>query len=220
MNSLRSKMLRCSKTVFLFPRNPRNLLNASYWLSVRNVHWSVFLANQNLLSFPPIIMKHIIKVKNEKFSYLDAIQRLCAPDYIPSEQDVLRSRVKTTGIVETHFEFKDLHFKYEHNTNGYEVKTLGILRTNSQKLKSQGIQPNYTRTFFASYTLNICYVRCYAHALGCTVKCKCTPSLIVVYVVLGTILLCVVFMLVSNFFFLFWQKSFKRANMITVSDWF
>merc|ERR1712226_1699154 len=43
--------------------------------------------------------------------YLDAIQRLCAPDYIPSEQDVLRSRVKTTGIVETHFEFKDLHFK-------------------------------------------------------------------------------------------------------------
>ncbi|CBY13077.1 unnamed protein product [Oikopleura dioica] len=43
--------------------------------------------------------------------YLDSIQRLCAPDYIPSEQDVLRSRVKTTGIVETHFEFKDLHFK-------------------------------------------------------------------------------------------------------------
>ena len=34
-------------------------------------------------------------------------------DYIPSEQDVLRSRVKTTGIVETHFEFKDLHFKYD-----------------------------------------------------------------------------------------------------------
>ena len=54
--------------------------------------------------------------KNEKFSYLDAIQRLCAPDYIPSEQDVLRSRVKTTGIVETHFEFKDLHFKYENIT--------------------------------------------------------------------------------------------------------
>ena len=202
------------------PRNPRNLLNASYWLSVRKVHWSVFLANQNLLSFPPIIMKHIIKVKNEKFSYLDAIQRLCAPDYIPSEQDVLRSRVKTTGIVETHFEFKDLHFKYEHNTNGYEVKTLGILRSNSQKVKSQGIQPNYTRKFFASYTLNICYVKCYAHALGCTVKCKCTPSLIVVYVVLGTIfIVCCVHVRFKLFSF-FWQKSFKRANMITVSDWF
>ena len=49
--------------------------------------------------------------ENLGFSYLDSIQRLCAVDYIPSEQDVLRSRVKTTGIVETHFEFKDLHFK-------------------------------------------------------------------------------------------------------------
>ncbi|XP_039257490.1 guanine nucleotide-binding protein G(i) subunit alpha isoform X1 [Styela clava] len=43
--------------------------------------------------------------------YLDALERLVAQDYIPTEQDVLRSRVKTTGIVETHFEFKDLHFK-------------------------------------------------------------------------------------------------------------
>lgn len=33
-------------------------------------------------------------------------------DYIPTQQDVLRTRVKTTGIVETHFTFKDLHFKY------------------------------------------------------------------------------------------------------------
>ena len=206
MNSLRSKMLRCSKTVFLFPKILGKPLNASYWLLVRNVHWSVFLANQNLLSFPPIKMKHIIKVKNEKFSYLDAIQRLCAPDYIPSEQDVLRSRVKTTGIVETHFEFKDLHFKYEHNTNGYEVKTLGILRSNSQKIKSQGIQPNYTRKFFASYTLNICYVKCYAHALGCTVKCKCTPSLIVVYVVLGTIFIVCCVHVCFKLLFLFGKK--------------
>ena len=188
------------------PRNNRKPLNAFYWLSVRNVHWSVILANQNLLFFPPIKMKHIIKVKNEKFSYLDAIQRLCAPDYIPSEQDVLRSRVKTTGIVETHFEFKDLHFKYEHNTNGYEVKTLGILRSNSQKIKSQGIQPNYTRKFFASYTLNICYVKCYAHALGCTVKCKCTPSLIVVYVVLGTIFIVCCVHVCFKLLFLFGKK--------------
>uniref|UniRef100_A0A3P9M444 Guanine nucleotide-binding protein G(i) subunit alpha-1 n=2 Tax=Oryzias TaxID=8089 RepID=A0A3P9M444_ORYLA len=32
-------------------------------------------------------------------------------NYIPTQQDVLRTRVKTTGIVETHFTFKDLHFK-------------------------------------------------------------------------------------------------------------
>ncbi|XP_028401317.1 guanine nucleotide-binding protein G(i) subunit alpha [Dendronephthya gigantea] len=43
--------------------------------------------------------------------YLNALDRLGSKDYLPTEQDVLRTRVKTTGIVETHFTFKDLHFK-------------------------------------------------------------------------------------------------------------
>lgn len=34
------------------------------------------------------------------------------PGYVPTEQDVLRSRVKTTGIIETQFSFKDLNFRY------------------------------------------------------------------------------------------------------------
>uniref|UniRef100_A0A673X2T0 Guanine nucleotide binding protein (G protein), alpha activating activity polypeptide O, a n=1 Tax=Salmo trutta TaxID=8032 RepID=A0A673X2T0_SALTR len=37
--------------------------------------------------------------------------RIGAPDYQPTEQDILRTRVKTTGIVETHFVFKNLHFR-------------------------------------------------------------------------------------------------------------
>ena len=44
-------------------------------------------------------------------SYLNDIERIAKADYIPTQQDVLRTRVKTTGIVETHFTFKDLHFK-------------------------------------------------------------------------------------------------------------
>jgi len=43
--------------------------------------------------------------------YLDAIDRICGPDFIPDEQDVLRCRVQTTGIVEENFSFKDLHFR-------------------------------------------------------------------------------------------------------------
>lgn len=43
--------------------------------------------------------------------YLSALERISQPNYVPTEQDVLRTRVKTTGIVETHFTFKDLHFK-------------------------------------------------------------------------------------------------------------
>uniref|UniRef100_A0A8K9WRX1 Guanine nucleotide-binding protein G(i) subunit alpha-2 n=1 Tax=Oncorhynchus mykiss TaxID=8022 RepID=A0A8K9WRX1_ONCMY len=43
--------------------------------------------------------------------YLNEMERIAKSDYIPTQQDVLRTRVKTTGIVETHFTFKDLHFK-------------------------------------------------------------------------------------------------------------
>lgn len=45
-------------------------------------------------------------------SYLSDLPRLVAPGYVPTEQDVLRSRVKTTGIIESQFSFKDLHFRY------------------------------------------------------------------------------------------------------------
>ena len=44
-------------------------------------------------------------------SYLNDLERLVQPGYIPTEQDVLRSRVKTTGIIETTFSHKDLHFR-------------------------------------------------------------------------------------------------------------
>lgn len=44
--------------------------------------------------------------------YLNSLDRISQPNYIPTQQDVLRTRVKTTGIVETHFSFKGLHFKW------------------------------------------------------------------------------------------------------------
>lgn len=44
-------------------------------------------------------------------SYLNDLDRISQPIYMPTQQDVLRTRVKTTGIVETHFTFKELYFK-------------------------------------------------------------------------------------------------------------
>jgi guanine nucleotide-binding protein subunit alpha len=35
--------------------------------------------------------------------YFNSIDRMAAPDYLPTDQDILRSRVKTTGITETTF---------------------------------------------------------------------------------------------------------------------
>ncbi|QQK47255.1 Fungal G-protein, alpha subunit [Penicillium digitatum] len=43
--------------------------------------------------------------------YFDSIERIAQPDYLPTDQDVLRSRVKTTGITETTFIIGDLTYR-------------------------------------------------------------------------------------------------------------
>lgn len=42
--------------------------------------------------------------------YFDTITRLSKDDYVPDEQDVLRSRVRTTGIVQSDFTIKTVKF--------------------------------------------------------------------------------------------------------------
>jgi GTPase SAR1 family protein len=43
--------------------------------------------------------------------YLSDVERLTMPDYIPTEQDILRLRVPTTGIVEYTFDMKHVIFR-------------------------------------------------------------------------------------------------------------
>lgn len=43
--------------------------------------------------------------------YLDSLDRIGDRRYVPSEQDILRTRVKSTGIVEYEFEQRGLHFR-------------------------------------------------------------------------------------------------------------
>jgi GTPase SAR1 family protein len=42
--------------------------------------------------------------------YFNKVDTLMAPGYIPSEEDVLRSRVRTTGIVQSDFKIKSINF--------------------------------------------------------------------------------------------------------------
>jgi guanine nucleotide-binding protein G(i) subunit alpha len=44
-------------------------------------------------------------------SYFDSIDRISQQNYLPSDQDVLRTRVKTTGITETTFHIQDLTYR-------------------------------------------------------------------------------------------------------------
>ncbi|GJE90016.1 heterotrimeric G protein alpha subunit alpha [Phanerochaete sordida] len=43
--------------------------------------------------------------------YFNMIDRMSSPDYMPTDQDILRSRVKTTGITETTFKVGELTYK-------------------------------------------------------------------------------------------------------------
>ncbi|KAG9002240.1 guanine nucleotide-binding protein subunit alpha [Tulasnella sp. JGI-2019a] len=43
--------------------------------------------------------------------YFNSLDRIGAPGYLPTDQDILRSRVKTTGITETSFQIGELTYK-------------------------------------------------------------------------------------------------------------
>lgn len=74
-------------------------LQASTW--GRECGWGRHEGGSNLCLMPTTCLA----------SYLSDLERLVTPGYVPTEQDVLRSRVKTTGIIETQFSFKDLNFR-------------------------------------------------------------------------------------------------------------
>lgn len=43
--------------------------------------------------------------------YFTNLERITTPGFVPSDQDILRSRVKTTGITETQFKIDDVKFR-------------------------------------------------------------------------------------------------------------
>ena len=72
----------------------------------------VILALQYLWSTPSI--RKAFERRNEfqlidSASYfLDDLDRVCTPSFEPSDDDILRTRVRTTGIVKIEFEFRHL----------------------------------------------------------------------------------------------------------------
>lgn len=45
-------------------------------------------------------------------SYLSDMPRIEQPDYLPTEQDILRARAPTTGIIEYPFDLDSIIFRY------------------------------------------------------------------------------------------------------------
>lgn len=68
----------------------------------------------NIYGFPEVL--NFIKVKQGKFYLIDSthyflseIERISAPDYIPSQADILRTRKKTSGIFDFKFQMSGLN---------------------------------------------------------------------------------------------------------------
>lgn len=45
------------------------------------------------------------------YSYLSDLDRIADPAYVPTEQDILRVRVPTTGIIEYPFDLENVIFR-------------------------------------------------------------------------------------------------------------
>ena len=45
------------------------------------------------------------------FSFISDVARIGSADYLPTEQDILRSRVPTTGIIEYPFDLDGIVFR-------------------------------------------------------------------------------------------------------------
>lgn len=55
--------------------------------------------------------RHLFQLSDSADYYFNAVDRIVSPNYVPTEQDVLRARVKTTGIQEITFQTNDVNFR-------------------------------------------------------------------------------------------------------------
>lgn len=69
-------------------------------------------------------------------SYLSDLERIKAAEYLPTEQDILRARAPTTGIIEYPFDLDSIIFRYKKRFR-YEEDIWIIFRTAFQNNNAQ-----------------------------------------------------------------------------------
>lgn len=55
---------------------------------------------------------HLSHISLPFHSYLSELERIATPGFVPTQQDVLRVRVPTTGIIEYPFDLENIIFRY------------------------------------------------------------------------------------------------------------
>ena len=79
-------------------------VNDNLLFDIYSLNKNVYFGNARSLAYQVL--------RTRCFSYLLEIDRVAAPDYLPTEQDILRVRVPTTGIIEYPFDLEEIRFRY------------------------------------------------------------------------------------------------------------
>jgi guanine nucleotide-binding protein subunit alpha len=61
----------------------------------------------NFLDCNNFLLHSSFRLKHNFFSFLDDIERIAAPDYEPTDDDVIRARLRTIGVQEYYLEMDD-----------------------------------------------------------------------------------------------------------------
>ncbi|XP_053393377.1 guanine nucleotide-binding protein G(o) subunit alpha-like isoform X1 [Mercenaria mercenaria] len=102
--------------------NPKNRIHAQVILTCNNS----FDHNKNMLPDVGRALKSLwhdkgirtavargyeYELNDSAIYYFENMERICSPKFIPSARDVLRARVRTTGVIETCFQMKGCVFR-------------------------------------------------------------------------------------------------------------
>ena len=77
-------------------------------LTALSVFWELQSNQRLVISMDGIELINIFFI----YSYLTDIDRIKQHDYLPTQQDILRVRVPTTGIIEYPFDLEEIRFRY------------------------------------------------------------------------------------------------------------
>lgn len=87
-----------------------------------------FLNHASLVSFFFILfLMHVCLCFWFLYSYISDLDRIEQPDYLPTEQDILRARAPTTGIIEYPFDLEEIRFRYVFYTGYHSLQCSGCI---------------------------------------------------------------------------------------------
>lgn len=95
-------------------------------------------------------MKPIFYVFSFFSSYLSDLDRVAAPNYLPTQEDIVRVRVPTNGIYEYAFELDDIIFRFVHNS----CLLSKVLFKNMSQLYINSIMIIYSIQIYYEYIFN------------------------------------------------------------------